>query len=396
MNRNLFIVTLITFVNALCLAVVIPIIYSYAKFYGMSDFESSLLLTIFSVSQFIATPIIGRLSDYFGRKPLLATSLFGTFLANILAAFAPTAGFLFAARMLDGITGGNNSVAQAVVSDTTAPEDRAKAYGLFGAAFGLAFIIGPVISLIFQNISLSAPYLVSAFFALVATLLTIFLLPETLQKQESKKITFGNLGFSQLVKGLFLPGIGMLLILNFLISLSFGIFQFGFQPYVTNVFSKTAEDISVILIIYGVVNVIMQAGVIRPLTARFNLISILQFSLISSALALSSFVLPQDYILFLFIIPLFAIANAFGRPIVISLLSMNARDEDQGIVMGVGESYFSLASAIGPVIGGLVVVLGYAVPLLAAASVSFIGLCFFLTIKTRLAANTKGHSKTDL
>jgi MFS family permease len=133
-----------------------------------------LLFSIYSVAQFFATPIIGKLSDRFGRKPLLIISLAGTVIANFLAGTATTATALFLARFLDGITGGNSSVAQAVISDVTNRENRAKGFGIFGAAFGSGLILGPAISLLAQSISLGASFLASGAIAFVALLITIF------------------------------------------------------------------------------------------------------------------------------------------------------------------------------------------------------------------------------
>jgi MFS family permease len=157
MNSTFWIVALINFVNALSFTILIPTIYIYGKQFHLDDFQTSLLFAVYSIAQFFATPIIGKLSDRFGRKPLLILSLAGTVVANFLAGTASTAGILFFARFLDGITGGNVSVAQAIVTDITGPEDRAKGFGVFGAALGMGFVIGPVLSLVAQQRSIPKP-----------------------------------------------------------------------------------------------------------------------------------------------------------------------------------------------------------------------------------------------
>jgi MFS family permease len=130
MNRNFWIIALISLINALSMTILIPVIYLYGKKFGLNDFQTSLLFSVYSVSQFFATPVIGKLSDRFGRKPLLILSLLGTVVANGIAGTASTAWLLFFARFLDGITGGNASVAQAVISDVTTPETRARGFGI--------------------------------------------------------------------------------------------------------------------------------------------------------------------------------------------------------------------------------------------------------------------------
>jgi len=157
-NRNLFIIALIVMVNMLGYGIVIPLLYGYSKRFGLSDFQNGLLFAIFSICQFIATPIIGRLSDKFGRRPMLLISITGTAASFFMMAFAPSAIFLFIARGLDGITAGNIPVAFAVISDSTKPEDRAKAFGLVGAAMNFGFVFGPAVAALTVGFSRSLPF----------------------------------------------------------------------------------------------------------------------------------------------------------------------------------------------------------------------------------------------
>ena len=141
-SRNVLIVALIALVNMLGYGIIIPILYAYSKKFGLTDFQNGLLFASFSIGQFIATPIIGRLSDKYGRRPLLLVSIIGTAISFFMMAFAPSAIFLFLARLLDGLTAGNIPVAFAVVSDSTKPEERAKAFGLIMAALNFGFVFG--------------------------------------------------------------------------------------------------------------------------------------------------------------------------------------------------------------------------------------------------------------
>jgi MFS family permease len=229
MNRNFWVTTLIAFANSISFTILIPILYLYGKKFDLTDFQTSLLFSIYAVSQFFSTPVIGKLSDRYGRKPLLIISLLGTVIANFMAGTADTAGVLFFARFLDGITGGNVSVAQAVVSDVIKPQDRAKAFGIFSAAtFGLGFLIGPVVSYFAQQFSLGAGFLVSSAIAFIALMVTIFALPETLEVKAAKAQNIFDLGLGNLISGLVIPKIGILLIINFLIGTTFTIFTFAF------------------------------------------------------------------------------------------------------------------------------------------------------------------------
>src|SRR6266700_4471035 len=180
-NRNLFIIALIALVNMLGYGIVIPILYAYSKKYGLSDFQNGLLFAMFSICQFISTPIIGRLSDKYGRRPLLLISIAGTAVSFFTMAFAPNALFLFIARALDGLTAGNIPVAFAVISDSTKTEERAKAFGLIGSAFSFGFIFGPAISALTLGFGASVPFIIAGIITIIAAVLTAVYLPETNQ-----------------------------------------------------------------------------------------------------------------------------------------------------------------------------------------------------------------------
>jgi len=171
-NKTLWIIALIAVVNALGYGIIIPILYSYSQKFGLSDFQNGLLFAVFSFCQFLSTPIIGRMSDKYGRRPLLLISIIGTAVSFFMAAFAPSALFLFLARALDGITAGNIPVASAVISDTTEPKDRARGFGIIGAAFGFGFVFGPAISAVTIQFGTQVPFILAGIISLVAAVCT--------------------------------------------------------------------------------------------------------------------------------------------------------------------------------------------------------------------------------
>lgn len=355
MNRNFWIIALISLINSLSLTILIPVIYLYGRQFGLNDFQTSLLFAVYSVAQFFATPVIGKLSDRFGRKPLLVISLTGTVLANLLAGTATTAWLLFLARFLDGITGGNASVAQAVISDVTTPENRARGFGINGAAFGLGFVLGPVISLLAQQISLGAAFLVSSAIALVALVLTLFMLPETLPQRVTATGNLFDLGLANLIRGLTFPRVGILLVINFLIGTTFTIFTYAFQPYFIQVLDQTNNTLTLMFLSFGVLGVLMQTWGISILTRRLNLVSILLFSLFIRS---SSFVLMPiwaNVIYFVAVSIIFSLFNSLVQPMITALISLNTKPADQGMALGLNASYLSISNAFGPVIAGLLI-----------------------------------------
>jgi len=391
MNRNFWIIALIAFINALSYTVLIPIIYLYGKQFGLNDFETSLLFAIYSLAQFFATPVIGKLSDRFGRKPLLVISLLGTVIANYMAGIAATAGILFFARFLDGITGGNVSVAQAVISDVTTPATRAKAFGIFGASFGLGFILGPVISLLAQEISLGASFIASAAFAFVGLVITIFFLPETLKKEDRSTGNVFDLGLDKLITGLFIPKIGILLVINFLIGTTFTMFTYAFQPYFLTVLKQTNQTLTLMFLLFGVLGVIMQTSGISILNRKYSVVNILLLGIFVRSLCFLLMPVIPNIIYFVVVAILFASLNSVVQPMISTLITLNAKPEEQGIVIGLNSSYLSISNAIGPILAGVLVNQSnpstYAYPLYFAGISTFMVLFFAVRNQRKFTPN---------
>ena len=400
MNRSFQVAALITFLNALSATILIPVIYLYARAFELNDLQAGLLLSTFSAAQFFATPVFGKLSDRLGRKPLLVVSLVGTMIANFVAstaAFMPvTIGcmVLFSARFFDGMTGGNVSVAQAIVSDVTEPKDRAKAFGFFGAAFGMGFVIGPVISLcaikatesLGEKASLGSAFFASSIMAAIALGMTIVFLPETLPPEKRKK--GGNvfdLGLKELAKGFFLPKIGILILLNFLIGTTFTMFTFGFQPYFTKVLNKGSVELALLFSMIGVLGAISQIKGVGWLSKRTSLTRILFAGLLVRGLAFFCMPLWADFNYFVEVSVVFALFNALVQPMISTLISLNVPPDRQGIASGLNASYLSIANAVGPVLAGVMVnekfPISYSYPLFFAGIATL--LVLLLAVKTR-------------
>ena len=385
MNRHFWITALIAFINNLSFTILIPIIYLYGKQFELSDFQTSLLFSIYSISQFFATPVIGKLSDRFGRKPLLIISLAGTAIANLIAGTATTAVALFFARFLDGITGGNASVAQAIISDITTPENRAKGFGIYGAALGLGFVLGPATSLLAQHISLGFGFIVSSTIAFLALVITILYLPETIKNKAEKAYNIFDIGLDNLIKGLFLPKIGILLIINFFIGTTFTIFTYSFQPYFLNVLGQNSQTLTLMFLMFGVLGVIMQTWGVSILSRKFNIVKILFLGLFIRSLSFILMPIWPSIIYFVVVSILFSLFNSLVQPTINALISLNAQAQQQGTAMGLNASYLSIANGVGPVIAAMVIQqsnpITYSYPLYLAGILTFLVLC--LAIATR-------------
>jgi predicted MFS family arabinose efflux permease len=380
MNRSFWIIALINFINSLSFTILIPTIYQYGREFQLSDMETSFLFAIFSIAQFFATPIIGKLSDRFGRKPLLIISLAGTVIGNLLAGTAPNAMVLFFARFLDGVTGGNISVAQAVISDVTTPENRAKGFGIFGASLGLGFVVGPVLSLIAQQRSLGTAFLVSSAVAAIGLILTIFFLPETLQQKSTANTNIFDIGLQDLFKGFTFPKLGILFMINFCVGTTFTLFTFAFQPYYLHVLHQDSNSLTLLFLTIGIVGIVVQTQGVKLMTKYMSLVKILFVGLFFRSLSFVLMPVVPDIHFFLGVSIIFSLFNSLVQPMISTLISLNTSPEEQGKMSGLNASYLSAANGIGPVIAGLMVdqknPMTYGNPLYLAGIFTFVVLFF--------------------
>ncbi len=377
-NRNLFIIALVALVNALGYGIIIPVLYSYSTKFGLSDFQNGLLFALFSVCQFISTPIIGRMSDKYGRKPLLIISIAGTALSFFIMAFAPSAIFLVIARALDGITAGNIPVASAVISDTTSTADRAKGFGIMGAAFGFGFIFGPAISALTVGISPALPFIIAGSVAVFATILTALLLPET--NKHIGEVKHGKLfDLPHMARALTDKNTGITLLITLIYSAAFSMFIYAFQPFSVKILKLTPNTISFIFTILGLVGLISQIFIIARATKKFGLKKTFSTALLLLSLIFFIMFGIRSTIPFIFITILLAFANAPTQPLIQTIISRETDDRSQGTMLGLNASYMSIGQILGPIAGGALASIVIPFPFMAAGF-CILG-CFILSFR---------------
>src|SRR4051812_48649447 len=231
-TRPLLIIFLTIFVNLVGFGIIIPLLPFYAETFGASPLVIGLLFAVFSLCQLLAAPALGDLSDRYGRRPILIFSLLGTVLSFVMLALAHSIAMLFAARIVDGLSGGNISTARAYVADITEPKDRARAYGIIGAAFGLGFILGPALSGVLAGISYTAPIWAAAGLTVVATVMAWLWLPETVHRAHAGT----GMPFRNVVLMMQRPGLRRMLVIDFVYWFAFAIFQTTFALFVAKRF----------------------------------------------------------------------------------------------------------------------------------------------------------------
>lgn len=276
-------VFVIIFVDLLGLTIIIPLLSLYAASFGANATIIGLLGAVYPAAQVVGAPFLGRLSDRFGRKPILIASQLGTLVGFLLLGFAGSLWVLFLSRLLDGLSGANIATAQAVITDSTTEKNRTQGLGLVGAAFGMGFVVGPVIS--FLSLSAShnnfhVPAFIAAGFSLLSILMTIFILKET--HPRGSRVEVDNrreFNLSMLFQTLKMPLVGFLLVLIFFQQLAFGGFQQLLSLFTLNKLGLDASGNSIIFVFVGFVVVAVQGYFIGRWSRRFGEVKLIRFGL---------------------------------------------------------------------------------------------------------------------
>jgi len=363
MKRSPLVVIFTTvFIDLVGFGIVIPVLPFYAEGsrFGATPRTVGLLFASYSVMQLIFAPILGRLSDKHGRRPVLLVSIIGTGIGFLILGFATTLWMLFVGRILDGITGGNISTAQAYIADITTKEDRAKGMGLIGAAFGLGFVFGPAIGGILSHWGIAVPFLFAAALCFANALLLYFTLPETVTPDHpARNSAAGGRGLAQLIKSLQDPQLGYVLMIYFLFIVAFSIMTTSFSLFTMFRFGYDAQHTGYLFAYVGILAVIVQGGLIGRLVKRFGelWLVIVGAFLFAGSLFAVPFVGPEAGGLLALLIGggLFSIGNSLSAPSLTSLASKSVGAGEQGSVLGVTQSVASLARAVGPALAALLI-----------------------------------------
>jgi DHA1 family tetracycline resistance protein-like MFS transporter len=348
-TRPLLIIFLTIFVNLVGFGIIIPLLPFYAETFGASPLVIGLLFAVFSLCQLAAAPALGDISDRYGRRPVLVFSLAGTVTSFVMLAVAHSVAMLFAARIVDGLSGGNISTARAYVADVTEPKDRARAYGLIGAAFGLGFILGPALSGVLSKVSYTAPIWAAAALTLVATVMAWLWLPETVHRTHAGT---GNWNPFRFLPGLLTrPIVSRVLAIDFMYWFSFAVFQTTFALFAAKRFGFDASRTGYFFAAFGVLGAIIQGGFIRHIVKRMGDKPTFVLGCACAAVGLVATAMAHTVAMFtLALVPL-AFGIGFGHPTVSSLVSLVARGDEQGRVQGAASAVESLGRTIGPVWG---------------------------------------------
>lgn len=398
MNKSaLATVFLIVVIDLLGFGIVLPLLPFYAQEFSASAVTIGLLYSVYSFMQLIFSPIWGSWSDRVGRRPIMLMSTFGAVIAYIIFGFAGSLSVLFLSRIVAGTMGGNISTAQAYIADVTDNENRARGMGLIGAAFGIGFVIGPatatglihpsfhefVANLGFIDFAswmeanrFALPGFFAAFLSFCSFLMVLFKLPETVDKSKPKKDVYRRpsvfsprfwrvlseqTGAS--ARGFLIP----LIIGFFLLSFGESSLYSAFPLFAESQLNMSAEDVGIQFFYIGIIAVIVQGFLIKPLTNVFAEEKIFLVGNILMVIGLGLIPLAHNMITLALFLCLMALGKSLNTPTITSLISQEAREDNVGAVMGASQGLSGLGRMIGPTWGGALFAAYFGLPFVATA-----------------------------
>jgi len=381
----LVVIFLTIFIDLLGFGIIIPILPFYLeKIAGGTENIGqtiALMMMVYSLMQFIFAPVWGRLSDKYGRKPILLMSLAGTMVTHVWFALSTTLWMLYAARILTGIFAATVPTAMAYISDVTDESNRTKGMGLIGAAFGLGFILGPALGGILSQFGgFRVPLLGAALLSFLAFTVAFFKLKESVDFTVVKQSDFRRYKLRFVFQALKNPRLGLLFTIFFIVALSFSNLETVFAVFAQNRFGFDALHTGYVFGFIGVCSALMQGFFIGKLSKRFG-----EKKLISAAilvLAVGFFLIPYAHIVALFVLlsGMVAIGLGMHNPSVLSLVSKNAQSGETGSVLGINQSFSALGRIIGPMWAGFAFDrIGPGIPFTSAGVLLLVA--FFLSLR---------------
>tara|TARA_S200000501_G_scaffold378860_1_gene444273 strand:+ start:6376 stop:7530 length:1155 start_codon:yes stop_codon:yes gene_type:complete len=340
---------------------IIPFINEFVEQLGGDERHAGFLLASYALMQFVFAPVLGKVSDKYGRRPILLLGMFGAFIAFLIFGFANQLWILFASRMLAGIANANISVAQAYIADITSREERAEKMGIIQAAFSLGFIIGfPIGGILAEQFSVATPSLLAAFLSLINGFIAYWFLPESLIHKNRVKenlslnpISIAKHSLFNIIEYFGKPSFRPLMIIFLLYSFAFSILHVTFVEFDREYLEMNPQEIGFIFMYIGFVGFLVQIVAIKPLVKKYGEQKVMLFGFLLMAVGL--IITPLvDHMNWLFLTSLFvAGGNSLLAPTATAIISKNGNESEQGITLGITQSLGSLGRIFGPPYGGL-------------------------------------------
>ncbi|HEU5228615.1 MAG TPA: MFS transporter [Ktedonobacteraceae bacterium] len=367
----LFLMALTILIDFTGFGLILPLLPFWAQRLGANPVGVGLILTVYALAQFIFTPLLGRLSDRYGRKPIIFTSLLIEGASLALSAIAWSLPILLLARFIGGLGASNIGSAQAVVSDVTAPQERAKGMGLIGASIGLGFVIGPALGGVLAPLGPAVPFWAATGVAALNALLVLLFLPETLNRQAvegGSGHTRGGL-LAGITSVLHYPVVVRLIVINLIFTIAFTAMEATFPLFTQHTFRWGAAQNGYIFTYVGIIIVIMQGGLVGQLVKRWKEQAIMIAGLVMLAVGLTLLAFSTQLAILLIALGILSAGDGAVTPLISTLLSFASPAEAQGETLGLAQGVGGLGRIVGPVAAGSAYAFGGpAMPFIAGGS----------------------------
>ena len=398
---SLGLVVAIVLVDLLGFSLVMPLLAPFAKEYGFSPLQIGLLVAGYPMAQLVAGPILGRLSDRYGRRPVLAASQFGTAISFVILGLSNSFTIMFLARLLDGASGGNILVAQAYVADVTKPEERSRGYGLIGMAFGLGFVLGPLLGLALVQLpvppewQLRVPFLVAAGFSTIAWVLVLLRLPESLPRDARARQQARVVSRRGLADAFTLPGVGRMIGLGALAALGFAALEGTFSLYLEGRQGWGPAGVMGGFTFLGLVTAIVQGGMVRRLAPKYGEPRLIVVGLVVLIAGFAGLGLAYGTAAVLAATMLVGVGQGLVSPTVSGLLSRITPEGEQGAVFGTMSSAQTLARMANYVLANILFGRGNtAAPFWEAAAIA-LGALVLASVSLPMVSRLAGAGPAD-
>jgi MFS transporter, DHA1 family, tetracycline resistance protein len=396
-KRALGLIFFIMLMDIVGMTILFPVAPYIVGRYSSDALMVTMLTVIYAAAQFVAAPILGKLSDKYGRRPVLLVSILGSAIGYFVFGIGGALWILFVARLIDGVTAGNQSTAMAYLADVSRPEERARTFTLVGMAFGLGFILGPALGGALGQLSIDAPAFAAGGFSLLNVILIALWLPESLprERREARPIRIKDLNplvsIGEIARK---PGLGLLLVVYCLFTFAFDGVNSTITVFLVQKFSALPWQVGLLLVLSGIAMAFVQGGLVHKLVPRFGEKAVAMTSFMALALGQVGTVFAPVFWMIYPIMVFTTSAAGFIFPTIATLTTNRVSDHEQGKLAGVNASLAALMSVFGPLAAGVSydnIVPG--APFLMAA-VLFIAAAFVLS-RVSVTSKTHAHARQE-
>lgn len=381
-DKRYFTIFIIQVTEVLGFSLILPFLPFYAQTFGATPLQIGLILTSFSIFQFLSAPIMGKLSDHYGRRPLLVFSQLSTFLGFIILGFADSLWMIYLSRIVDGMLGSNYTIAQAYLSDISSKKERSMAFGISGVAFGVGFLVGPAIGGLLAKIDYSIPAFIAAGMSFLTIVITLLFLPETVKQRKDLKIDMKMFHMGDFRKYFNIAMIRYKLWEFSAFILAHVVFVSTLALYAERQLGFDTGAVGLLLAYVGFISVVLRGVLLGKLIDLFGEQRLLDIGMLSMflGLLLAGFI-NRGWMMFV-VMTFFASGSGVARPLLMGAISKRSHPKEQGAVMGITNSLGSLAQIIGPLIGGAII--NYMYPgFLGIAAAAIVGSALLLLLKEK-------------